>query len=100
MTSSEQDAIARQMVENYLNKIFDQVFSIMSDRDRLLVREFIEVEEYGVALGGLAEIIQRSDKPVAPELRDLFEAAAHKMDMKPGDSERSVDKLLWPNHKD
>ncbi len=95
MSITEPDA---QMVEHYLNQIFGQISPAMTDRDRFQVRRYIDAREYGLALDDMADILLESDKPVPPELRSLFDAAAAKMDIKPGAGWSGVDTIFTTKH--
>ena len=96
MHLNEQEA---HIIEDYLNQIFDQAFSSDTDRYRSDVREYIDVREYALALDDMAAIIKLSGKPLTPQLRGLFDAAANKMEIKPGDNECvGINELLWPKH--
>ena len=89
-----------QLIKNDFSQIIDQVFFAMNDQDRVLIRQFIDQEEYKLALKGLAEITIRSDKSVTPALRNLFRAITDRMDMnrKDPDFSTSLDDILWAKH--
>lgn len=87
------------IIENYLHQISDQIFSSDNDKYRSEIREYIDVREYALALDDMAAITKLSGKPLTPKLRNLFEAAANKMEIKPGDNECvRINELIWPKH--
>ena len=89
-----------QLIENDFSQIIDQVLFAMNEQDQVLIRQFIDQEEYKLALEGLAEITIRSDKPITPALRNLFKAITNQMDMNREDPDfsKSLNDILWPKH--
>ncbi len=65
----------------------------MSDVDQMQIRRYIAAAEYGLALDDMADIVLELNQPVASDLRHLFDAAADKMDIKPGDGWTGVESL-------
>jgi hypothetical protein len=65
----------------------------MNDRDRFQIRRCIDAKECGLALDDMADIVLEIDKAAAPELRRLFDAAADKTNIEPGDGWGGLDSL-------
>lgn len=86
MTLTHQD---EEWIENGLETLYSASLKSIPI-DHAQVREYIDVQEFGLALDLLAHIQLKSGTPPSSDAMRIFEALATKMGMKPGDEWRGV----------
>ena len=89
MTLTHQD---EEWIENGLETLYSASLKSIPV-NHAQVREYIDVQEFGLALDLLAHIQLKSGKPVSSDTIRIFEALATRMGMKPGDEWRGVAKI-------
>jgi hypothetical protein len=53
----------------------------LSDKDRLLIAEFIDANELGLALEQMADVLSEDEQPLAPDERSDMLALVERMQM-------------------